>query len=97
MGWVSGNRHIERRLLRFGFDVLKSGSFIYVHQKQSSGECPVGVLYTSLSYAEWPMVSLHRWNFWHSEVLHIMRGASALLVSMDRALPEPQNVERATV
>ena len=37
-------------------------------------------------------------NFWHSEVLyiHIRRGASALLVSMDRALPEPQGVKRAT-
>ena len=30
---------------------------------------------------------LRCWNFWHSEVLlHIRRGASALLVSMDRAI-----------
>ena len=28
--------------------------------------------------------------------IHIRRWASALLVSMDRALPEPQNVKRAT-
>ena len=58
---------------------------------------PRGCVITSLSYAEWPMVSLHHWNFWHSEVFHIMRGASALLVSTDWALPEPQGVERATV
>ena len=42
------NRHNERRLLRFGFDIPENlGNFQEdVSQKQSSGRCPVGVLYT---------------------------------------------------
>ena len=42
------NRHNERRLLRFGFDIPENlGNFQEdVSQKQSNGRCPVGVLYT---------------------------------------------------
>jgi hypothetical protein len=34
---------IQRRLLRFGFDILKPGKFQNVRQKQSNGKRPRGV------------------------------------------------------
>ena len=48
--------------------------FQNARQRQSNGECPLGVLYTSLSYTGEPMVYPHRWNYRCSEVLYIHIG-----------------------
>ena len=53
---AGGTRYKIRRLLRFGFDSLKSGSFNYECQKTKQRECPVGVLYTYhyyIVYSHW--------------------------------------------
>ena len=67
------------------------------HQKQSNGECPLGVLYISLSYAEyqWCISSL---KFWHSEVLYTYSAWGFGVARFDDKgnSQEPQGVKRAT-
>ena len=95
-----GTRHNERRLLRFGFDDLKLRNFQNCLSKTKQRECPEGVLFTCLCCciaigASCCVVSCGVWC--RGRVIHIRRGALALLVSDIRALPEPQGVKRATV
>ena len=69
---VGGTRHMKRRLLRFGFDSLKSGSFKNECQKTKQRECPVGVLYTYLKYRTAIGVSVSYGNYrYRGCVIHI--------------------------
>ena len=95
-----GTRHNERRLLRFGFDDLKLRNFQNCLSKTKQRECPKGVLYTCLCCciaigASGCVVSRGVWC--RGCLIHIRRGAYALLVSTDRAMRRPQIVKRATV
>jgi len=95
-----GTRHNERRLLRFGFDDLKLRNFQNCLSKTKQRECPKGVLYTCLCCciaigASCCVVSRGVWC--RGCLIHIRRGAYALLVSTDRAMRRPQIVKRATV
>ena len=69
--FLCGTRHNERRLLRFGFDDLKTQEIFNTSQKQSNGRCPVGVLYTYPLCLIAIGVSVHQWNYRSSGLLYI--------------------------
>lgn len=93
-------RHIERRLLRFGFDVLKSWKNFKILSETRQRECPVDVLYTCLNYAVQPVECPYAicWVAVYAGVLYISAWGFGV-ARFDRMgnFQEPQNVERATM
>lgn len=81
-----------RRLLRFAFDVLKSGKFHSSLSKTKQRDAPV-VLYIQ------PFLAIHIFRIgmltrWNNYILHIV--GLSLLASTDGQFPEPQHVEQAS-
>ncbi|MEE1097455.1 MAG: hypothetical protein U0K83_03895 [Bacteroidales bacterium] len=89
---------MKRRLLRFGFDVLKLRNFQIPVKNKSNVNAP-WVLYISTHYASLPLAYSYAYgNIRHSlGVYTYRRGALTLFVSTGRAMRRPQNVERAIV
>lgn len=88
LGWCGweGRIYIKAFTERFGFDILRISQIQTVRQKQSSGECPLGVLYTTVidsTFEEW------RGSIKGRLYIHIGVGLSTLLVSTNRAMREP--------
>ena len=85
--------YIKGVTVRFGFDVLESRKFKWISQEQSNGDalwgaytvCPKHFLYPHVMGKCSGMLDIY-----------IIVGLSALLVSTDRAMREPQDVKRAT-
>ena len=84
---VGGTRHIKRRLLRFGFDVLKSWENFKLSVKNKATWMPRGcVIYIpQIPYSHWciptPLATIGI-----EDLFTYRRGAYALLVSTDRAI-----------
>ena len=85
--------YIKGVTVRFSFDVLESRKFKWISQEQSNGDalwgaytvCPKHFLYPHVMGKCSGMLDIY-----------IIVGLSALLVSTDRAMREPQDVKRAT-
>lgn len=85
------DKHIyKRRLLRFGFDSLKSGKFQRMYIKNKATERPMGDLYATLIGFNYFSIESKWVNISHSVGL-------TLLASIYRQFPEPQTVKQATV
>ncbi len=81
-----GTRHIERRLLRFGFDGLRTSQLqITVCQDKAAVNVP-WVCYIHTLYALWPLVYLcTNGNFWYSWLfVHIAWAFSRCSTSTNR-------------
>lgn len=81
-----GHIYIKAFTERFGFDILRISQIQTVRQKQSSGECPLGVLYTIVIGST---LEERRGSIKERLYIHIGVGLSTLLVSTNRAMLEP--------
>ena len=82
------NRHNERRLLRFGFDVLKSWENFKMQVKNKATVDAPWVCYIHTHYHLIAIgVSVHQWNYRCSGLLYLSAWAATLLASTYRALP----------
>lgn len=86
-GW-EGRIYIKAFTERFGFDCLRTSQLPTVRQKQSNGECPWGVLYTTVIGST---LEEKRGGIKDRLYIHIGVGLSTLLVSTNRAMRRPSN------